>query len=204
MTTPTPAARTLLTVSAGLGSPSASRLLAERLGAAASTALADRGVTASTRLVELREHAHDLTNAVVTGVPTGELPGILADTARADGLIVVTPIFNASYNALFKAYFDALEPDTLTGKPVLIAATGGTPRHSLALDHVIRPLLTYLRAVVAPTGVYAATEDWGAGEGLTARITRAGGELADLVARRSAAPTDPYSDPIPFDRLLAG
>jgi NAD(P)H-dependent FMN reductase len=46
-------------------------------------------------------------------------------------------------------------------KTVLIAATGGTARHSLALEHAIRPLFTYLRAVTVPTAVFAAAEDWG-------------------------------------------
>ena len=66
---------------------------------------------------------------------------------------------------------------------MLIAATGGTARHSLALEHALRPLFTYLRAVVVPTAVYAAPEDWGLAG---AQLSRAGiaagprGELADL------------------------
>ncbi|WP_241563520.1 NAD(P)H-dependent oxidoreductase [Streptomyces sp. E1N211] len=90
----------------------------------------------------------------------------------ADALIVVTPVFSASYSGLFKSFFDALsstDSEALTGMPVLIAATGGSARHSLVLDHALRPLFSYLRAVVVPTGVYAASEDWGA-EGLDARM----------------------------------
>jgi FMN reductase len=45
--------------------------------------------------------------------------------------------------------------------PVLIGATGGSARHSLMLDHAMRPLFSYLRAVVLPTSVYAAPQDWG-------------------------------------------
>ena len=81
----------------------------------------------------------------------------------------MTPIFTASYSGLFKSFFDVLDHDALAGKPVLIAATGGTARHSLALEHALRPLFAYLRAVVVPTAVYAASEDWGA-EGLDERI----------------------------------
>jgi FMN reductase len=94
-------------------------------------------------------------------------------------------VFSASYSGLFKSFFDVLDKDALTGKPVLIAATGGTARHSLVLEHALRPLFAYLRAVVVPTGVYAASEDWG-GEGLAGRIERAAGELAALMAGLSA------------------
>ena len=93
----------------------------------------------------------------------------------------MTPIFSASYNGLFKTFFDVLEDDALSGTPVLIAATAGTARHSLALEHAMRPLFSYLGAVVVPTAVFAASEDWGSGGratvggGLAERIVRSGG-----------------------------
>ena len=76
--------------------------------------------------------------------------------------IVVTPTFSASYSGLFKTFFDVLEEGALDGTPVLIAATGGTARHSLVLELALRPLFSYLHAVVVPTGVFAATEDFDA------------------------------------------
>ena len=60
-------------------------------------------------------------------------------------MIAVTPTFNASYSGLFKSFFDVLEQDALTDMPVLVAATGGTERHSLVLEHALRPLFSYLR-----------------------------------------------------------
>ncbi|MGW1654499.1 NAD(P)H-dependent oxidoreductase [Streptomyces atratus] len=85
-----------------------------------------------------------------------------------------------------------MDPDALAGKPVLIAATGGTARHPLVLEHALRPLFSHLRAAVVPTAVYAASEDWGSGgdaytEGLPARVRRAGSELAVLMAARPSA-----------------
>ena len=74
----------------------------------------------------------------------------------------MTPAFNASFGGLFKSFFDVLPEETLTDMPVLIAATGGTERHSLVLEHALRPMFSYLRAIVSPTGVYAATDDFGA------------------------------------------
>src|SRR5258705_12632764 len=83
-------------------------------------------------------------------------------------------------------FFDVVDRDGLSGKPSLIAATGGTPRHSLAIEHALRPLFAYLNAAVVATGVYAAAEDWGGG-GVTAdgslveRIERGAGELAAAI-----------------------
>ena len=73
----------------------------------------------------------------------------------------------------------------------------------------LRPLFAYLRTVVVPTAVFAAAEDWGAGEAtnrdLVRRIERAAGELADLVARRPAAvAADPFAMATPFEALLRG
>ena len=108
-------------------------------------------------------------------------------------------------------FFDVLERDALDGMPVLIAATAGTARHSLTLEHAIRPLFTYFRAITAPTGVFAAPEDWAAADAATGalsdRITRAAGEFAELLMARSLAPankelTDPFADPTPFEELL--
>ena len=114
-------------------------------------------------------------------------------------MIAVTPIFNASYSGLFKTFFDVLEEGSLDGVPVLVAATGGTARHSLALDFAMRPLFAYLRADVVPTGVFAATEDWGsAGQqgSLARRVERAGHELAAAVAGRARVErADPFADP---------
>ncbi|MCZ9336511.1 NAD(P)H-dependent oxidoreductase, partial [Streptomyces sp. TRM76130] len=97
-------------------------------------------------------------------------------------------------------------PEALSGKPVLIAATGGTARHSLVLDHALRPLFAHLKAVVVPTGVYAASEDWGA-EGLDGRIARAGRELAALATGLSRALPPPRRDSFeevtPFAERLA-
>ncbi|WP_305094261.1 FMN reductase [Prescottella sp. R16] len=198
--------RTLTVISAGLTQPSSSRLLADRLAAATVDALAGRGITADVEIVELRDHAHALTDNLLTGFPSGGLREVVDRVAKSDGVIAVTPIFNASYSGLYKSFFDVLEPGTLDGIPVLLGATGGTARHSLALEHAIRPMFAYLRAATVPTAVYAASEDW-AGSGdreLARRITRAGDELARAMAARERADrVDPYADPVPFEELLA-
>ena len=79
----------------------------------------------------------------------------------------------------------------------------------MALEHALRPLFAYLRTIVVPTAVFAAAQDWGAGDAtnrdLVRRIERAAGELADLVARRPAAVlADPFATATPFEALLRG
>jgi FMN reductase len=203
-----PAGRSLVVVSGGLGQPSSSRLLANRLSAAVDRHLRDAGIEPRVEVIELREHAQDLTNNLLTGFPTPQLQSAIDAVLAADGLIAVTPIFSGSYSGLFKMFFDVLDRDSLAGKPSLIAATGGTARHSLAIEHALRPLFAYLNAAVVATGVYAASEDWGAG-GLTAdgslvdRIDRAATELATaMVARPHQAPVDKFESPTPFEEAF--
>jgi FMN reductase len=206
MTTGAP--RSLVVVSAGLSQPSTTRLLADRISAATDRHLRDAGMEPQIQVVELRDHAQDLTNHLLTGFPSPVLQAVIDAVLRADGLIAVTPIFSASYSGLFKVFFDVVERDAFGGKPVLIAATGGTARHSLSLEHAVRPLFAYLNAAVVPTAVYAATEDWGAGGigadgGLVERIDRAARELGGAMAVRvPPVRNDPFADPVPFDRLL--
>jgi FMN reductase len=213
VTTTEPSTRTLAVVSAGLSVPSSTRLLADRLTAATEAALGERRITPTVEVIELREHARDLADNLVTGFANASLRGALDTVTGSDGLIAVTPIFSASYSGLFKTFFDVIEKDALVGTPVLMGATAGTARHSLALEHEMRPLFAYLRAIVAPTAVFAASEDWAsggdAGGALAQRIERAAGELADLMAGRPAAsPTDRFEGPFggtpPFEELLRG
>ncbi|MFF1560871.1 FMN reductase [Streptomyces sp. NPDC058279] len=197
----------LIVVSAGLSTPSSTRLLADRLAESARAELTARQHAPSTEIVELRELAGDIADHLVTGFPPPRLGAAIDAVTAADGLIVVSPVFAASYSGLFKSFFDVIDPDALTGKPVLIAGTGGTARHSLVLEHAVRPLFAYLRAVVVPTAVYAASEDWGSGgdeytDGLPGRVRRAGAELATLMVARPVG-EEPEDDVTVLERQLA-
>ena len=201
--------RTLAVVSAGLANPSSTRLLADRLTSSTVDALRARGDDATVEVVELRAHARDLADHLVTGFPSPSLRTAIDTVVGADGLIAVTPIFSASYSGLFKTFFDVLDKDSLTGKPVLLGATAGTARHSLAVEFAMRPLFAHLRAVAVPTGVFAASEDWagsGTEKALAGRIDRAAGELAELVTDRPpvVGPADPFAGTPSFEELLRG
>jgi FMN reductase len=179
--------RRIVVVSAGLSQPSSTRLLADLLAKATVEAL-DQPV--EIEVVELRPLAHPLADQLLTGFAAGDLAAAEEAVAQADAVVAVTPVFSASYSGLFKTFFDVLEPGSLDGTPVLVAATAGTARHSLVLEHALRPLFSHLHAVVVPTGVFAASEDFGsagASGSLRQRVDRAAGELAALVAARPAS-----------------
>lgn len=198
---------TLAVVTAGLGKPSSTRLLADRLAAATVEQLADASRPLDVQVIELRDLATEIAHNMVTGFPGPALRSALDTVASADAVIAVTPIFSASYSGLFKSFFDVIEPDELRRKPVLLAATGGTARHSLALEHAMRPLFAYLGAQTVPTAVFAASEDWGAGDAQTAelprRIDRAAAELAQLLGAVVPTSDAPEEDVIPFEQQLA-
>jgi len=207
MTRPTDAGRprTIAVVTAGLSQPSSTRLLADRLAEATDRALRLYDEQVQVEVVELRDLAQDITNNLLTGFPSETLAAAVRKVTDADGVIAVTPVFSASYSGLFKSFFDVLEEDSLAGKPVLVAATAGTARHSLVIDFAMRPLFAYLRAVVVPTGVFGASEDFGStvSGSLAERVDRAGRELADLVVgRHSTGRPDPFDNPTPFEQLL--
>lgn len=184
--------RRIVVLTAGLSQPSSTRLLADRIAEAVTTQVSARGESATVEVIELRELAQDLATTMTTGgMPTEAIKAARDKVTAADGLIAVTPVFTSSYSGLFKMFMDVLDTDAINGMPVIIAATAGTARHQMVLDYALRPLFTYLRAVVVPTGVFAATEDFGGGEGggsgLTSRIARAASELAGLVVAESGA-----------------
>lgn len=203
-------AKRIVVVSSGLSTPSSTRQLADRLTADAVGLLREHGVEVEVRTVELRDLAHDITNHLLTGFAPPKLQEVLDALASADGLIAVTPIFSTSYAGLFKSFIDVVDPQSLTDLPVLIGATGGTPRHSLAIDYAIRPLFTYLHAIPVTTGVFAATGDWGGGgdgvRSLPERIFRGAREFAELVERtdRSDRVNDPFALDRPMGHLLGG
>ena len=157
------------------------------------------------RVVALRDYAHAIVDAMLTGLVSDALADVIGTVTGADALVAVTPTFSASFSGLFKSFFDILEPGVLKGMPVLLAATGGTARHSLVIDHALRPLFSYLGTQVVSTGVFAATEDFG-GPGAVAlqqRIDEAVRELHScLTGAERRRPVDGFEQVAPFEELL--
>ncbi|PZF56083.1 NADPH-dependent FMN reductase [Curtobacterium sp. MCSS17_008] len=202
---------TIAVVSAGLSEPSSTRLLADRLAEAAVVAVeADQpDGHVEVRHVELRPIAHEIIDAMLTGFAAPGLAAAQETVLEADAVVFVTPVFTAGVSGLAKSFLDVLDKDGMADVPVLLAATGGTARHSLAIDHALRPVFAYLRAAVVPTGVFAATDDWGSeadSAALDARIRRAGVDLAWAVraSRRTPQRADVLAAPTDFASLLGG
>ncbi|GAA1320405.1 MAG: CE1759 family FMN reductase [Brachybacterium tyrofermentans] len=185
----------LVALSAGLSTPSSTRMLTDQLSRAAATAIGRDGAEGDARIevdvttVELREYAHDITDALLTRFPNERLSMVIEAVRAADAVIAVTPVFNVGPSGLFKMLFDAIDIEIWKNKPVLLGATAGTARHSLAIDYAIRPMFGYLKAEVVPTVVFAASADFGADtdgqadeQPLAVRVRRAARELATMLS----------------------
>jgi FMN reductase len=86
--------------------------------------------------------------------------GELRAIEGADLLIAASPVYRASFTGLFKHFFDFVEQYALVDVPVLLAATGGSERHALILEHSLRPLFGFFQALTLPLGVYAHASDF--------------------------------------------
>jgi FMN reductase len=160
-----------------------------RSGALLEAALAlldERGVH-----VERRDLSSLPADGLLGRVRSPHVDAALASVARADLLLVATPIYRATYSGLLKVFFDLLPTAALAGKVAIPIATGGSPTHQLALDHGLRPLLSSVGAVVVATGVFASPEQFGDGaadRALVERLERAVDEALALAAAYSQSP----------------
>jgi FMN reductase len=170
----------LAVVSAGTSDPSSTRLLADRAADRATAILSGNGHVVSTDVVELREISTDVSTALVAQLVKPKLQEAMTTLGEADGIIASTPVYKAGASGLFTSFFDVLDNDLLIAKPVILAATAGTPRHALVADDQMRSMFAYLRAMTVPTSLFAAPEDW-SDPALNERIERAAFELALLV-----------------------
>jgi FMN reductase len=170
----------LAVVTAGTSDPSSTRLLADRVAGRVHEHVMNRGGVLHVTVISLRELANDITAAMVSQLMSLPLQGAVQALQEADGVVVSTPVYKAGVSGLFKSFFDILDNDLLIAKPVILAATAGTARHALVVDDQMRGLFAYLRALVVPTSLFAATEDWN-DAALNERIDRAAVELVLLM-----------------------
>lgn len=142
-------------VSGGLQRPSKAVTLSEHL----LDLIAD-AIPCEQRLVELGQLAPHFAGAVWRSQLPDVVERELAAVEQADVLVVATPVYRGSYTGLFKHFFDFIHQDALIDKPVLLAATGGSERHALVIDHQLRPLFSFFQARTLPLGVYATDQDF--------------------------------------------
>ncbi|MFP3505161.1 FMN reductase [Burkholderia sp. SIMBA_062] len=145
----------VVALSGGLQRPSRTLTLTNAIVAALGDAL-----PIDTRLIELGEIGNRLAGALKRAQVPPDLDALIRAIETADALIVASPVYRASYTGLFKHLFDLVHHEALVDVPVLLAATGGSERHALVIDHQLRPLFSFFQARTLPIGVYAAESDF--------------------------------------------
>ena len=145
----------VVAVSGGLQRPSRTLTLVEAIV----DALGDDGQI-ETRLIELGEVGPKLAGVLYPSQLPAEVREDITAIESADFLIVASPVYRASFTGLFKHLFDFVDHNALNDVPVLLAATGGSDRHALVIDHQLRPLFSFFQSHTLPIGVYGAEADF--------------------------------------------
>lgn len=114
----------------------------------------------ATHLVEVDRIGPGLAGTVRRDALPASVQLELERIESADLLVVASPVYRASYTGLFKHLFDFVEQYALVGTPVLLAATGGSERHGLMIEHQLRPLFSFFQSLTLPNGVYASDADF--------------------------------------------
>ncbi|WP_401732915.1 FMN reductase [Stenotrophomonas muris] len=148
----------IVAVSGGLQRPSRAAALAEHL-----LDLIGEDILSEQQLIELGELAPQLAGALWRSQLPEAVERQLVAVEQADVLVVATPVYRGSYTGLFKHFFDFIDQDALVDTPILLAATGGSERHALVIDHQLRPLFSFFQARTLPLGVYATDRDFAEG-----------------------------------------
>lgn len=145
----------VVAVSGGLQRPSRSAALAQHL-----LNLIAAEIPCRPHLIEIGALAPQLCGAIRRSQLPEAAERELVAVEQADVLVVTTPVYRGSYTGLFKHFFDLIQQDALIDMPVLLAATGGSERHALVIDHQLRPLFSFFQARTSPVGVYATDKDF--------------------------------------------
>ena len=145
----------IVAVSGGLNSPSKTESLVQAIIDELSEA-----IDIKIHFVKLSEIGPLLGGAIYRNQLPQRVQDDLAAVEAADALIVGTPVYRASFTGLFKHFFDFVEQTALVDVPVLLAASGGSDRHALVLEHQLRPLFSFFQAQTLPIGVYATDRDF--------------------------------------------
>ncbi len=149
------AERKIVGISGNLTRPSRTRTLVQEI-----LRQVEGRSTGTTLLLDLVDAGPELGAAIQRGNLPPAPERVLAAIEEADALVVATPVYKAAYTGLFKHLFDLIDPKVLEGRPVILAATGGSDRHALVIEHHLRPLFAFFRAHAVPTGLYATNADF--------------------------------------------
>ena len=167
-------------LSGSLRRPSRTRSLVEAIGAEVA-----RSRPIALLVADLIDAGPGLGAALSRDDLSGTATELVGAIEGADALIVGSPVYKGAYTGLFKHLFDLIDPEALAGKPVVLTATGGGPRHALVVEHSLRPLFGFFTALTVPTAVYASDQDFLDGclvnAGVIGRLGDAARQLAGLL-----------------------
>ena len=145
----------VVAVSGGLQRPSRTLTLVEALV----DALGEQA-SIDVRLIELGTVGPKLAGALYPSQLPDDVKADIAAIESADFLVVASPVYRASFTGLFKHLFDFVDHNALIDVPVLLAATGGSDRHALVIDHQLRPLFSFFQSHTLPIGVYGSEAEF--------------------------------------------
>lgn len=170
-------ALSLVAVSGSLHTPSKTTVLASEILARFAEAFTESGLPVESTLLELSDVGREFSGALTRAELSPAAEEAVRRIESATLLIVASPVYRASFTGLFKHVFDFVGQYALIDKPVLLAATGGSDRHALIIEHQFRPLFSFFQAITLPIGVYASDGDFLeyriSSEGLHERIDQA-------------------------------
>lgn len=185
-------------VSGGLNRPSRTTVLVSSI-----LREIERLTVASVHLIEIAEVGPLLGQSLQRSSLSAAGEAVLAQIEAADVIVAGSPVYKGAYTGQFKHLFDMIEPDALVDVPVVLAATGGSDRHTLMTDHTLRPLFSFFRAHTVPTSLYATAPQIDATQVvdslLRERIQIAARQALHLLGPRTVARVpNTHSEPLPL------
>lgn len=108
-----------------------------------------------TELLDLREYDIAFCDGRDPEDYTGDTRTVIDLVAAADAYVVGTPAYRGSYTGALKNLFDLVPNDAPHGKGAGIVLTAGSDHHFLAIEHQLRPLLSFFQMQTVPGAVYA-------------------------------------------------
>ncbi len=122
----------------------------------------DTGV--ETELLDLRDYDVAFCDGRDPALYTGDTRKAIDLVAAADAYVVGTPSYRGSYTGALKNLFDLVPNDAPRGKVAGFVLTAGSDHHFLAIEHQLRPLLSFFQVQTVPGAVYAQNAHFADGE----------------------------------------
>jgi NAD(P)H-dependent FMN reductase len=111
-------------------------------------------------MIDLKDFQLDFCDGRPLPKYNDDTQAIIAKFEKADGYILGTTIIHGSIPGALKNLFDLIPVSIFEGKTIALAATGGNPLHSQAIENHLKPITNYLKMNTLPEYVFAASSDF--------------------------------------------